>query len=176
MYFPFQNPKTLFEAIQSLTADEIDMHFYTDPSSKEYLVDEVQNYRLTDKVFIHPKISQKEAIQKQCEADILIHFLWEDSNQKGIYSAKLLEYIGAERPVFAIGAKNDIGEFVENSGLGLTFSETKNLVQALKSALEKKKNGGKFESNVREEVKTKFSRKTQAEQMISIFNEVINKK
>ncbi len=173
LYYPFQNPKILFDALSQMNAEEIEVVFYTDESSKSYLVDEVQSYKLDQFVQIHDKVSHREAIQAQLSSDILIHFLWDDPTQSGIYSAKLLEYIGAERLVFAFGStRNDIAEFIEDSGLGMYFSDSKNIVQALKSAIEKKKSNGSFVRPSSEELKVKFSRKTQAEHMISIFKEL----
>ncbi len=173
LYFPFQDPKLLFEALMELPKNEIEVHFYTNETCKTYLEEEVKTFGLESVVILHDKVSHKEAIQKQCEADMLIHFLWDDPNQKGIFSAKLLEYIGARRPVFVMGVKNDISDFVESSGLGMHFSESKNLVHALSSAKEKKKKKESFVTEVKPEIRNQFSRKVQAQEMIKIFEEVL---
>lgn len=60
-------------------------------------------YALQSIVQVHDSIPYKEALRAQREADVLLLLLWNDPREKGIYTGKLFEYIGAGRPILAIG-------------------------------------------------------------------------
>ena len=56
-----------------------------------------------DRVSVLPAVSHSEALRIQQSADVLLFLLWNDASQPGVYTTKLFEYIGAHRPVLAVG-------------------------------------------------------------------------
>lgn len=59
-------------------------------------------------VEIHPRVSYAESLALQRQADILLLLLWKDPNERGTCFAKFFEYLGARRPILAIGHGGDV--------------------------------------------------------------------
>ena len=52
-------------------------------------------------------------------APVLLFLPWQDAAHAGVYSAKLFEYLGARRPILAVGAVPGVaGALVEETGAG----------------------------------------------------------
>jgi glycosyltransferase involved in cell wall biosynthesis len=63
-------------------------------------------------------VPRVEALALQKSADVLLMFLWA-GKEEGIYTTKFFEYVGAERPIMAIGASNsDVGQWIRSADLG----------------------------------------------------------
>jgi hypothetical protein len=101
-----QSPEILFLAINNLisknviTKNEFEIHFYgTNPQ----FIDLSHTNDFKNSIKFHSRISQKESIDKQIKADILLLLQWNDPNVKGFYSGKVFEYLGAKKPILAVG-------------------------------------------------------------------------
>ncbi len=173
-YYPYQDPKILFEAIKDFSCEELSVQFYTSEICMGYIQAQAELFGVLDKVTINKIVPHEQAIEIQLHSDILIHFLWDNPKQKGIMSAKLLEYIGADRTIYVLGAKNDISELIVNSRIGIHFDNVEQLKNALNGAMIKKRSGESFTSNIPNEIKTQFSRRHQAEQLIKIFEKILH--
>lgn len=132
-----RSPHVLFEAVlklkndQSDLADHLEIFFYGNMSAKEkvYLLDN----ELLDIVHIKKPIDYKTSLSIMKSSDWLIHI---DANLSGIlnenifFAAKLADYIGADRPIFAItmfgGAGADTVRDVNGVTVSYTADEIKN--------------------------------------------------
>jgi glycosyltransferase involved in cell wall biosynthesis len=115
VYETKQNVEPLFEALaqDKQLANSVAVTFY---GRNLQIVERLRNkYKLNDTVTIQSPISHRNALQVQWDADILLLLLWNDSSQKGIYTGKLFEYLGARRPILAIGNGNDVAAKLINS-------------------------------------------------------------
>jgi glycosyltransferase involved in cell wall biosynthesis len=54
-------------------------------------------------VEVNPPVPYHESLRMQTEADVLLLLLWSDPTERGVYTGKLFEYLGARRPVLAVG-------------------------------------------------------------------------
>jgi hypothetical protein len=53
----------------------------------------------------------EEAHQRQQESQVLVLFNWEEKRQKGLYTQKIFDYLGAGRPILATGGfRGDVRE------------------------------------------------------------------
>ncbi|HKP38222.1 MAG TPA: glycosyltransferase [Pyrinomonadaceae bacterium] len=98
-----QDPSALFEALRRLgpLGDKVRVKFYG--SFLNTIRETAAAHDVAHVVEVNAPIPYKESLKAQTEADILLLLLWTDPAQRGVYTGKLFEYIGARRPVLAIG-------------------------------------------------------------------------
>ncbi len=88
-------------------------------------------YNLSDCLTLSPNLKRSEALALQYSADLLLLYLWKGQAQ-GIYGTKLFEYVGAKKPILAIGPKdNDVGTLVTSNKLGKHASSSNEVVSIL---------------------------------------------
>ena len=107
-----QDPEPLFRVLKALIDEnridtaEIDVHFFG--SHEDWLTDDCKKYHLEKVVKIHGQISREESIQKQRESQILLLLTWNDPREKGVYTAKVFDYLAARRPILAVGIPGSV--------------------------------------------------------------------
>lgn len=91
---------------------------------------------LQDAIQVYDHVPRSEAIAIQQCASALLLFLW--SGSSGVYTTKLFEYMGARRPIIAVGdAANDVGKIVRELGVGVvaeTGVDVANIIGQLATA------------------------------------------
>lgn len=109
-----QDPRILFEAVRSFnetrdgTEFPIEVRFYgTKPAHLERIIDD---YGVSEWVKIFPRVSYQEATRVQVEADALLLLEWNDPSAAGVYTGKVFEYIGARKPILAVGPEGGVIE------------------------------------------------------------------
>ena len=141
-----RDPTPLFVALKSMginAVENINVEFYgrylgvVADLSKKYCVENLVN--------VCPSIPYREALAKQKSADVLLLLLWNDFKEKGVYSGKLFEYLGARRPILAIGPEDNVAAnlIIERSA-GVVATDPKNIADALNKWCLMKKEGIDF--------------------------------
>lgn len=84
------------------------------------------------------RVPHADAVAAMRTSPVNVFFPWQDPERPGVYSGKLFEYLGARRPILAVGAfKGVAGTLVEQSGLGRVAAdaaETASLLRVLWNA------------------------------------------
>ncbi len=79
----------------------------------------VERAGLAARVSLEPRVPHREAVAAMRRAPALLFLPWQDAKNEGIYSAKVFEYVGARRPILAVGAIPGVsGGLVERAGSG----------------------------------------------------------
>ncbi|MGE0444244.1 MAG: glycosyltransferase [Vicinamibacterales bacterium] len=74
-------------------------------------------------VAVEPPVPYRDALGLQKSATALVFFDWADGREKGWYSAKIYEYLGAGRPVISIGPQGSVvADLLRRTGAGQTAS------------------------------------------------------
>lgn len=98
-----QDPTPLFSAVKSLGDEgrKIRIEFYgrTLPG----ILQLAERYGLENQVNVHAEVPFLESAQLQASADILLLLQWNSAAEPGVFTSKLFEYLGARRPVLAVG-------------------------------------------------------------------------
>ncbi|EGP06589.1 hypothetical protein CSIRO_3845 [Bradyrhizobiaceae bacterium SG-6C] len=88
-------------------------------------------------VTINKPVSHSESLRLQRQADILLLLLWDDPRERGTITGKVFEYVGATRPILAIGCHDGIAStLVRNRGLGATASSPEAIASELNRWIE----------------------------------------
>jgi glycosyltransferase involved in cell wall biosynthesis len=78
-----------------------------------------------------------EALAMQRRASLLLQLEWVNDLAKGVYSGKFFEYLGAGRPIFAVGPKGSVvEETLQRTGRGAMASTVDEIEAALERAIE----------------------------------------
>ena len=138
-----QDPSPLFDALQRLgdLASEVKILFY---GSYLGIVRELAaQYGVEHLVEVNPPVPYRESLRMQSEADALLLLLWNDQAERGVYTGKLFEYVGARRPILAVGVGGDVAaEFILSREAGTVLSYPEQIAAQLRQLIEQKRAGG----------------------------------
>jgi len=178
MIYRQQSPKSLFAALDSMRDEEgrlpIELHFYGAKYPGSFFGLAARS-NMTDILFYHGQVPHRQSLSAQVNSDLLLLLLWGDKKIKGILTGKLFEYLGAGRPILAVGPKTDsAGEFVKKYKLGFVSDDPEKIKQYLiKKVIEKKENGEVKQCSMNSYAREFFTRKRQTEKLARILQEVI---
>lgn len=173
IYDGYRDPLPLIQAIskiQSLSSN-IQVDFYGTYSHN--LENFITEYNLTHVVTIHPMVTYKESLKLQLEADILLLLTWNSPSEKGVYTGKLFEYIGARRPILAIGSMDNVAaDLIRERKVGVVENDPDKLANILKEWIAIKQSGQDIPSTPMEALQG-LSREDQAKQLVEFFKECL---
>jgi hypothetical protein len=139
IYPSHQNPMMLFTAVRELISEgilapeDMEIRFYGMPF--EWLKVEIEKYGLSAIARQYGKVPQAAAWEKQRESQLLLLLGWADLNEKGVYTTKVFEYLGARRPILVVGGGKDVvSELMDRTKAGIcafTHDEIKTALKQL---------------------------------------------
>jgi glycosyltransferase involved in cell wall biosynthesis len=120
-----------------------------------------------------PTVPRQEALRLQRQADVLLFFVWAGERCEGVYTAKLFEYLGARRPILAIGPPDsDAGRLITEHRAGLVSDDPNEIAQWLRGRLSAKLTGCR-EPDLPVEDLSGHTRRAQAEQLAAFLAEIV---
>ncbi len=107
LYQGRRDPTPLFQVLHELinkraiSPRDVRIRFYgpTEP----WILPTAQQYGLEEIVELNGVIPRSEALQRQRESHTLLLLGWADHRETGQHTGKLFEYLGAQRPILAVG-------------------------------------------------------------------------
>jgi hypothetical protein len=98
-------------------------------------------------VSINGQVRFKDSLRAQQEADALVLFLWTDPKERrverGVYTGKLFEYVGAGRPILAVGRMRTVAsDLIVERGLGVVCETATQVAMQLRTWLTEKRTTG----------------------------------
>jgi glycosyltransferase involved in cell wall biosynthesis len=163
LYEGKRDPTQLFAAIHDLCRDNvikrdhIRIHFFGYPKFEfeNWLQEEILKYDLQDLVTLHGRVSHNTAISEQRKAQILLLLMWDNQDEKGVYTGKLFEYLAARRPIISFGFPEGgvVKDLLDQTQAGVhagNFDELKGAI--IRSYQEYKKYGKVQYRGIKEEV------------------------
>ena len=184
MIYPHgQNPGPLFEAILLLTKDSRikkgDFLLRLFGPNVGFVKTLFSSKLLDDFVSVGSNLVRKQALNYQKNADLLVIFDWSDPKEKGIYTTKFFEYIGAGKPILSIGPKGSvIDRTLKSTGLGVSENDPYQLSEIIYFFLKEGKLPiSKFNIKAYENIsKVEFTREYQVGKLADVLNQVLQKK
>jgi hypothetical protein len=107
-----QSPEPLFAALSnlitegSMDAGDIEVKFYGPGAG--WIDKQAERYGLAGVVRQFGMVPREVVLNKQRESQLLLLLKWNDTRQRGVYPAKIFEYLAARRPVLAVGDFPDV--------------------------------------------------------------------
>ena len=136
LYQGRRDPSMLFEVLHDLSqekticADDVRVRFYG--PIEPWLFPLIRRYGLQQVVELKGVIPRNQVIQCEMESQLLLLLSWTDARETGLHTGKLFEYLGAERPVVAIGGlRGVLTQVLEETNAGLHVSTKEELRQFL---------------------------------------------
>lgn len=143
IYRDKRDPSPLFEALARLDPwerERVVVDFYG--ASVDHVGALAAAHGLVSHVRTHERVPYRQALALQQEADVLLSLLWDDAREGGVYSGKLFEYVGAGRPVIALGWEKGVAaRLVRERRLGIASNDPERLRSALSEWIQRKMPG-----------------------------------
>jgi glycosyltransferase involved in cell wall biosynthesis len=133
------DPTPLFEALRQLgpRGDKVRLVLYGRRLAEARAM--AMSKGVEHLVEIHDQVPYRTALRIQQEADILLIFLWNNPDERGVYTGKLFEYIGARRPILAIGPQDNVAaDLIQKQGAGVVANHPDHIVDVLEQWIRQK--------------------------------------
>lgn len=179
-----RNPSLLFEAVKQLSEEQLfsprtfRMQWYVDMASRQILEKEAGKYNVGSYMdFIDYLPAQRIPEVLNRSSLLLLLTNKADSNgPKGIMTTKFFESLAVEKPILCVrGDEGCLEEAIREAKAGLSAHNRIEAIAFIKQYYQQWKLTGTTFSQVDRTVTHRFSRKAQAEQFISIFNQLTNR-
>lgn len=169
-----QNPAPLFGALHNLIdrgdmdSTDIEVRFYG--SGAGWIDIEADRYGLSNIVKQYGVVSRELSLDKQRETQLLLLLKWNDEQQRGVYTAKVFEYLAAGRPILAVGGFHDVvDDLLTTTGAGVCGYTSEDVMNVLLPLYhEYKAKGAVCYGGDREEI-NKYSHYVMARKFAGIF-------
>lgn len=172
LYGGKRDPTPLFQAIQALGDDahRVRVEFY---GPEQDLVRRLaRSSGVEDRVRVFGDIPYAESLTVQSNSDVLLLLMWDTPEEAGVLPGKLFEYLGARRPVLAVGAGYGVGaHLISSRRLGLASSDPVEIAVQLRTWIAEKDALGRPEPLSAEAV-ADFSRVRQVQRLSEFLCEL----
>ena len=138
-----QDASPLFAALRQLgpLAEKVRVVFYG--SYLNAIRETAAQHGVEHLVEVKAPIPYKEALRMQIESDILLLLLWTDPRERGVYTGKLFEYMGARRPILAIGGGDCVAaELIKSRSVGVVMNDPGEIAARLQDWIRQKNEAG----------------------------------
>ncbi|MFC1942398.1 glycosyltransferase [Chloroflexota bacterium] len=174
-----QDPLKLFTALRDLISDgtinpsDIEVRFYG--AVPGWLVREAEQHGLSHIIKHHGSIPHDAAIEKQRESQLLLLLDWDDPKERGVYTGKIFEYLGARRPILATGGivGNVIDVLLDDTGAGIHACTTEDTGNALRKLYREYKLKGEITYCGEESKLDQYSQREMAGKFAEAFNRLM---
>jgi len=178
VYPVYQDPTTLLRAVRELLVraqiqpGEFLIRFVgTEP---EYVSSLATQHDVADFVSISPRVTYRESLRLQSQATALLLLKWTDAHETGHCPAKLFEYLGARRPVLAVGTKRDVvDDVLEECGAGVSIASVEEAAEVLQSWVTTFKSMGRLPWRFNREYIKRYTRSEAARALADLLDKVI---
>lgn len=143
-----QNPLLLLAALKNLISEgtinqaDVEVRFYG--SEEEWLTGKIKGYGLSGVVKQYGQVKREVSVAKQRESQALLFLNWDDPQEKGLYSGKIFEYLGARRPILSTGGSRGdvVEELLNETGAGISSVTEAGIKDTLKNLYNEYKTKG----------------------------------
>ena len=143
LYPERRDPTPLFKALQIMddVRDQISVRFYGAKIAQ--LGPIIEAHGLQDIVTVESRVTFKESLRLQRQADVLLLLQWNNILEKGNVPGKVFEYFAARRPVLGIGYEEGVpARLLRERNAGLVVNDPEKIADYLRGLIEQKKAPG----------------------------------
>jgi glycosyltransferase involved in cell wall biosynthesis len=177
-----RDPRMLFEAIDQLkkenkiNIDDFEINFFGPNEDVEWLREIIKSYEICEIIKIHGLIPRDKVINKQWESQLLLLFLWDNPDEKGVFTGKIFEYLAAKRPILAVGYVGGVvDELLDKTNVGISLNKVDRIKEEILKAYSQFKSSGSVSYNGKLDEVKKYSHKEMAKKFVDILK-ILNQK
>ena len=164
LYDSLQEVELLFKVLKKVK--DLEIYFTYVGISSPLIEKYAKKYEVSDRCNIKGLVTQSEAASIQSEADLLLFLTY---NVSGCISGKLFEYLGASKPILALGPHEESAcSILDETGCGKWYDNEQNAAEYLELSLNEKRINGIVEYSP-ESARSNYSRK---QQNIALSNKI----
>ncbi len=178
IYSRKQSPEPLFAALCELisqgdiNASDIEVRFYG--AQADWIDRQASRYGLTAIVKQFGIVPREIALDKQRESQLLLLLKWNDPGQRGVYTAKIFEYLAARRPIIAVGGFHDVvNELLDETKAGVCGQTREDVKTSLVPLYREYKLSGAISYAGNEAKINKYSHQEMAGKFASILDSIL---
>ena len=156
-----RDPTPLFRALRLMgrAADGIRVAFYGSPG--EAILAAAARHGVSEQVRVRDTLPHGEVVRRQCQADVLLLLQWNNPSEAGNIPGKLFEYLGARRPILALGYEDgEMAAIVRERSAGLFSNDSEVIAEQLTAWRDEKRKTGHI-APLPESARAGFSRDEQ---------------
>ncbi|MHB8104776.1 MAG: glycosyltransferase [Dehalococcoidales bacterium] len=178
-----EDPSPLFQALAELRdegrllPDDLEVRFFG--RMLKTISPLIERYKVEQFVRVYGLVPFRQSIIKQKESTVLLLLSWNDPREKGVYTAKIFEYLGAARPILTIGLKGSvIDELLASTGSGIIATEVEEIKHLLVKWFEEFSQSGdiSFYYHPNKDAIKRYSRREQARELAEVFDSIFKQK
>jgi glycosyltransferase involved in cell wall biosynthesis len=170
-----QSPALLLAALRdlitegSMDASDMEVRFYGPEAG--WIDKQAKLYGLTGIVRQFGMVPREIALNKQRESQLLLLLKWSDTQQRGVYTAKIFEYLAARRPVIAVGGFPDVvDQLLDETKAGVSGQTGEEIKALLLRLYQEYKSTGAVSYAGDEAETSKYSHREMAKKFASILD------
>lgn len=178
LYCGKRDPEILFLALSELInsreieRSQVEVRFFSEAA--DWLREDIRKYNLQDIISIYGQLPRAEVLQRQVESTLLFILTWNNPVEVNIYPGKLFEYLGAGRPILAIGGPGGVvKELLEKTQAGVYVSSLVQLKKVIMEYYKTYRSLGTIPYNVVEEEVQIYTQRVMAQKFALVLDEVV---
>ncbi len=143
IYSGYSDPTILFQALRDMGEEgkRIQVEFYG--TCGDAVTPLALALGVESSVTVHPPVSHRDALAIQMGADVLLSLQWINVKEISRIAAKLFEYLGARRPILAIGCTTGPAvDLLTSRNAGFVCDNAADVARRLQAWLAQKRDGG----------------------------------
>lgn len=156
-----RDPMPLWKALGQLgnAAHGVRIEFYG--AQRSAVLPGAVRYGVDRQVFVCEWVAHSVAVKLQCKADVLLMLQWNNPSEEGNLPGKLFEYLGAQRPILALGYPGgEMACIIRERSAGFVSNDPTAIARQLRGWCETKRREGRI-LRLPEAARTGFSREEQ---------------
>ena len=167
-----RNPEMFWQAVSELVDKNLKIRLIGQVDNS--IVESIKRNDIEKYVEIIPYIPHNQVIEEQAKSDVLLLFVNNTPNAKGILTGKIFEYMASGRPILCIGPEDgDSARILSETQTGITvdFNDKEKMKSVILDYI------SKFQENQliteRKEAVEKYSRRNLTKEFVKILNGII---
>ncbi len=168
-----RNPETFWQVIGELT-QSIDLKIKLIGQVDNAVIESIKRNNIEKFVEIIPYIPHNQVIEEQAKSDVLLLFVNNTPNAKGILTGKIFEYMASGRPVLCIGPEDGDSARVlneTNTGITIDFNNKEKMKSVILDMMAKHQENQLITNNIK--AVEKYSRRNLTKEFVKILNGII---
>ncbi len=167
-----RNPEKFWEAVGEIDIPDFKIRLIGQTDNS--VIESIKKNNIEKFVEIIPYIPHNQVVEEQRKSHVLLLFVNNTPNAKGVLTGKLFEYLASGRPVLAVGPEDgDSAKIISetDSGIVVDFDDKEKMKSVIMDFYQKYKDNQLVTK--RSESVERFSRRNLAKEYVQLLNQTI---